>query len=95
MAALPERLWIEYWVPNPGVQTAVRITAAGNIFILFPIAGWILAGTTIPKEGPGHRLLMAFAAGLAGAFVSALLVFGILALKDFIEPAPQSPDFND
>lgn len=95
MAALPERLWEKHWSSEDGVQSAVRITAVVIVFILFPIAGWILAGISNPKEGPGHRLIMAFAMGFAGAVACAMLIIVTLALKSSLDPSPPPPDLND
>lgn len=62
------------------------------LLLAFPAAGWILAGTSIPREGPAHRLIMAFTAGIAGLFAAFSLMIGIFLLRDWMWPLPHLPE---
>ena len=72
---------------NPATVVTVLI-----LLLLFPAAGWILAGTATPREGFGHRLMMTFTAGVGGLITAFALTFGVLLFRSWLWPEPLPPE---
>ena len=93
IALLPESLWTETLTlrDSDGPYTDVKVKdglLTGvfiALFIPLPVAGWILAGgTSNPKEGWGHRLIMAFATLMFGFPASFACWAGAAHLRDWL-----------
>ena len=63
--------------------------------ICFSIAGWLLSGTSVPREGIPHRFIMTFVAGVFGTLAAAGLTFSIFGLRAWLFPAPPPLSINE
>ena len=91
LSAQPENSYDDYYADRPlwgKVASAVTVLA----LLLYPIAGWILSGTSNPRETWPHRLILTFASGVAAIFLVFLIMMSTMALRDWLWPLPPLPE---